>query len=196
MTALLAKSCGPVRVNAVAPGLVATPWTSQWPDQHAAVAATTPMHASATPEDCAEAVLGSGPELVHHRPRRRRRRRNVAGDLERRRADRLVLMLVGMTEPSAELSRAYDGDLRTLRQARPMSIEWLSAQGADEGTQERAALIVSELCSNAIQNSSGSAYTLKVVRVDDSRDDHRCAIDPSTSSRLRASCGVRPAICR
>ena len=58
MTALLAKSCGPVRVNAVAPGLVATPWTSQWPDAHAATAASAPMHRSATPEDCAEAVLG------------------------------------------------------------------------------------------------------------------------------------------
>ena len=58
MTALLAKACGPVRVNAVAPGLVATPWTSQWEDQHASVAATTPLHRSATPDDCAEAVLG------------------------------------------------------------------------------------------------------------------------------------------
>jgi ketoreductase RED2 len=29
LTPLLAKACGPVRVNAVAPGLVATPWTSQ-----------------------------------------------------------------------------------------------------------------------------------------------------------------------
>ena len=58
MTPLLAKACGPVRVNAVAPGLVATPWTSQWEDQHAAVAATTPLHRSATPEDCAEAVIG------------------------------------------------------------------------------------------------------------------------------------------
>ncbi len=58
MTALLAKSCGPVRVNAVAPGLVATPWTSQWDDQHASVAATTPLHRSATPDDCAEAVIG------------------------------------------------------------------------------------------------------------------------------------------
>ena len=58
MTALLAKACGPVRVNAVAPGLVATPWTSQWEDQHAAVAATTPLHRSATSEDCAEAVIG------------------------------------------------------------------------------------------------------------------------------------------
>ena len=58
MTALLAKACGPVRVNAVAPGLVATPWTSQWEDQHAAVAATAPLHRSANPEDCAEAVIG------------------------------------------------------------------------------------------------------------------------------------------
>jgi ketoreductase RED2 len=58
MTALLAKACGPVRVNAVAPGLVATPWTSQWDDQHAAVAATAPLHRSATPDDCAEAVIG------------------------------------------------------------------------------------------------------------------------------------------
>jgi len=58
MTPLLAKACGPVRVNAVAPGLVATPWTSQWEDQHAAVAATSPLHRSATPEDCAEAVIG------------------------------------------------------------------------------------------------------------------------------------------
>jgi len=58
LTLLLAKSCGPVLINAVAPGLVATPWTSAWEDQHAAVAATTPLHRSATPEDCAEAVIG------------------------------------------------------------------------------------------------------------------------------------------
>ena len=58
MTALLAKACGPVRVNAVAPGLVATPWTSQWEDQHASIAAAAPLHRSATPDDCAEAVIG------------------------------------------------------------------------------------------------------------------------------------------
>jgi ketoreductase RED2 len=58
MTVLLAKSCGPVRVNAVAPGLVATPWTSQWEDQHASVAANSPLHRAATPDDCAEAVIG------------------------------------------------------------------------------------------------------------------------------------------
>jgi ketoreductase RED2 len=58
MTVLLAKSYGPIRVNAVAPGLVATPWTADWDAQHEAVAAMTPLHRSATPADCAEAVLG------------------------------------------------------------------------------------------------------------------------------------------
>ena len=57
MTMLLAKSCGPVRINAVAPGLVATPWTSDWDALHAAVAKSSPMRRSATPDDCAEAVL-------------------------------------------------------------------------------------------------------------------------------------------
>ena len=58
LTALLAKSYGPIRVNAIAPGLVATPWTSDWDAQHAAVAAQAPVPRSATPDDCAEAVLG------------------------------------------------------------------------------------------------------------------------------------------
>ncbi len=57
MTLLLAKSYGPIRVNAVAPGLVATPWTSSWDAQHASVAATAPIPRSATPDDCAEAAL-------------------------------------------------------------------------------------------------------------------------------------------
>lgn len=57
MTALLAKSHGPMRFNAVAPGLVATPWTDDWDAQHAAVAKTAPIPRSATPDDCAEAVL-------------------------------------------------------------------------------------------------------------------------------------------
>jgi len=58
MTRLLAKSCGPVRVNAVAPGLVATPWTRDWQAQHEAVRARAPLKRSATPDDCVEAVLG------------------------------------------------------------------------------------------------------------------------------------------
>jgi ketoreductase RED2 len=57
MTVLLAKSYGPIRVNAVAPGLVATPWTADWDAMHAGVAAMAPVPRSATPEDCAEAVL-------------------------------------------------------------------------------------------------------------------------------------------
>jgi ketoreductase RED2 len=58
MTLLLAKSCGPVRVNAVAPGLVATPWTKDWQAQHDSVKVTAPLMRSATPDDCAEATLG------------------------------------------------------------------------------------------------------------------------------------------
>jgi ketoreductase RED2 len=57
MTLLLAKSYGPIRVNAVAPGLVATPWTADWEAQHRGVAAMAPVPRSATPDDCAEAVL-------------------------------------------------------------------------------------------------------------------------------------------
>ena len=57
MTELLAKSHGPIRFNAVAPGLVATPWTEDWDALHASVASTAPIPRSATPDDCAEAVL-------------------------------------------------------------------------------------------------------------------------------------------
>ncbi len=58
MTKLLAKSYGPIRFNAVAPGLVATPWTEDWDAQHAAVTKQASIPRSATPDDCAEAVLG------------------------------------------------------------------------------------------------------------------------------------------
>ncbi|MEM1333465.1 MAG: SDR family oxidoreductase [Actinomycetota bacterium] len=57
MTLLLAKSFGPIRVNAVAPGLVDTPWTADWDAMHAGVAAMAPVPRSATPADCAEATL-------------------------------------------------------------------------------------------------------------------------------------------
>lgn len=58
MTVLLAKSYGPIRFNALAPGLVATPWTESWDAQHARVAETAPLGRSATPDDCAEATIG------------------------------------------------------------------------------------------------------------------------------------------
>jgi len=57
MTILLAKSCGPVRVNAVAPGLVETPWTKDWQAQHDNVSRIAPLKRSATPQDCGEATI-------------------------------------------------------------------------------------------------------------------------------------------
>jgi ketoreductase RED2 len=57
LTVDLAKNCAPVRVNAVAPGLVATPWTDDWADLHAGIAALVPAGRSATPDDCARAVM-------------------------------------------------------------------------------------------------------------------------------------------
>lgn len=57
MTKLMAKSCWPVRVNAVAPGLIATPWTSDWGPMHEAVQKVAPLKRSGTPEDCAEATV-------------------------------------------------------------------------------------------------------------------------------------------
>jgi ketoreductase RED2 len=57
MTRLLARACPPVRVNAIAPGLVDTPWTRDWQAQHQGVKAMAPLHRSATPDDCAEAAL-------------------------------------------------------------------------------------------------------------------------------------------
>ena len=57
MTVLLAKSHAPVRFNALAPGLVETPWTKDWQNQHDGVKAIAPLHRSATPADCAEATL-------------------------------------------------------------------------------------------------------------------------------------------
>lgn len=57
LTEDLARYQGPVRANAVAPGLVATPWTAEWDDLHAGTAALNPMKRSAMPEDCAQAIM-------------------------------------------------------------------------------------------------------------------------------------------
>ena len=58
-TRLLAGVLGPdVRVNAVAPGLVDTPWTDDWDDVRAFVQKRAPLRRSATPGDVAEVVLG------------------------------------------------------------------------------------------------------------------------------------------
>lgn len=59
MTRLLANVLGPdVRVNAVAPGLVDTPWTAEWDTVRAFVSAQAPLRRTATSEDVAEVILG------------------------------------------------------------------------------------------------------------------------------------------
>ncbi len=55
MTLLLAKALGPeIRVNAVAPGLVATPWTANWDEAREHVRATVALGREGQPEDVAE----------------------------------------------------------------------------------------------------------------------------------------------
>jgi ketoreductase RED2 len=58
MTVLLARVAGPeVRVNAVAPGLIATPWTEDWVTDHQKAAARAPLRRTGQPEDVAEVVV-------------------------------------------------------------------------------------------------------------------------------------------
>ena len=58
VTRLLANVVGPeVRVNAVAPGLVDTPWTADWDAIREVVRSTAPLRRSGTPDDIAEVVL-------------------------------------------------------------------------------------------------------------------------------------------
>jgi ketoreductase RED2 len=61
-TRLLAAALAPsIRVNAVAPGMVDTPWSQGWDEAKAKVAAEVPMHRVATPADVAEVIL----TLIH-----------------------------------------------------------------------------------------------------------------------------------
>jgi ketoreductase RED2 len=59
MTRLLANVLAPeVRVNAVAPGLIDTPWTADWHEIRQLVEAGAPMRRSGRPEDVAQVILG------------------------------------------------------------------------------------------------------------------------------------------
>lgn len=58
LTTIMAKHAGDgVRVNAIAPGLVATPWTENWDERKAGVEQVAPLHRVATPDDVADACL-------------------------------------------------------------------------------------------------------------------------------------------
>ena len=58
VTALLARVVGPeVRVNAVAPGLIDTPWTKDWDRNRSYVQKMAPLHRSGTPEDVADVIV-------------------------------------------------------------------------------------------------------------------------------------------
>ena len=58
LTTLLAKVVGPeVRVNAVAPGLIDTPWTADWDAIRGFVQSAAPLRRSGTPEDVAEVIV-------------------------------------------------------------------------------------------------------------------------------------------
>jgi ketoreductase RED2 len=59
LTVLLANVLGPeVRVHAVAPGLIDTPWTEGWDEVRAAVQERAPLQRSGTPDDVADACVG------------------------------------------------------------------------------------------------------------------------------------------
>lgn len=58
LTRLLASVLGPeVRVNAIAPGLIDTPWTAEWQQSRRSVAANAPLKRVGSANDVAELVI-------------------------------------------------------------------------------------------------------------------------------------------
>ncbi len=57
LTRLLAASMDGVRVNAVAPGLIDTPWTESWDQLRENVRRVAPLHRSGTPDDIAQVIV-------------------------------------------------------------------------------------------------------------------------------------------
>jgi ketoreductase RED2 len=58
LTALLANVTGPeVRINAVAPGLVRTPWTEGWGPLHDSMGERVPAGRSGEPDDIARVIV-------------------------------------------------------------------------------------------------------------------------------------------
>jgi anti-sigma regulatory factor (Ser/Thr protein kinase) len=78
------------------------------------------------------------------------------------------------------LDREYEGASSTLRTARNDVVGCLKTHVADPDIQERAELVVSELATNAIQASPGSAYRVRV-----SLDDDGAVVMAVTSATAR-----------
>ncbi len=66
-----------------------------------------------------------------------------------------------------QLEREYEGTTGTLRAARSDVVSWLNGHQVDHDLQERAALVLSELASNAVQASPGNAFSLRMSFADD-----------------------------
>jgi ketoreductase RED2 len=59
LTVLLANVLGPeIRVHAIAPGLIDTPWTADWHEVRQQVCQTAPLKRAGTPQDVAEVCIG------------------------------------------------------------------------------------------------------------------------------------------
>lgn len=58
LTALLARALGPeIRVNAIAPGFIQTPWTKDYTDRRLQVERDAPLHRAGMPDDVAEVAV-------------------------------------------------------------------------------------------------------------------------------------------
>lgn len=65
------------------------------------------------------------------------------------------------------LDRKYAGTTNTLHAARNDVVSWLRGHRIDPDLQERTALVLSELATNAIQAGPGNAYSMRVSLGDD-----------------------------
>ena len=62
-----------------------------------------------------------------------------------------------------EFCRVYDGTSSTLRDARNDAAGWLRQHGLGPELQQRAALVLSELATNAVQASPGCDYSVQLT---------------------------------
>lgn len=67
----------------------------------------------------------------------------------------------------SQLRRVYGGTSSTLRDARNDVVGWMEQHGLEEDLVERAALVLSELATNAVEASPGSDYSVQLSLADD-----------------------------